>query len=59
MNKTIIASVALAAIAAAGCATQTGRGIDRANLDTSVEPGDDFYQYACGGWMKANPLKPE
>lgn len=33
--------------------------IDPANLDTTVAAGTDFYQYACGGWIKNNPLKPE
>lgn len=36
-----------------------GSGIDKANLDPTVRPADDFYQYACGGWMKANPLPAE
>lgn len=34
-------------------------GIEKANLDPSVRPADDFYLYACGGWMKNNPLTPE
>ncbi|WP_430699465.1 hypothetical protein [Parabacteroides leei] len=33
--------------------------IKLANLDTTVAPGTDFYEYACGGWIKNNPLKPE
>lgn len=28
-------------------------------MDTTVAAGADFYQYACGGWMKEHPLKPE
>lgn len=35
------------------------KGVDRSNLDPTVAPGENFYQYACGGWMKANPLDPQ
>ena len=35
------------------------KAVDRNNLDLSTKPGENFYQYACGGWMKANPLDPQ
>lgn len=31
-------------------------GIDLSDLNQTVQPGEDFYEYACGGWMKKNPL---
>ncbi|MDR0832577.1 MAG: M13 family metallopeptidase [Candidatus Symbiothrix sp.] len=34
-------------------------GLDVANLDTTAIPGNDFYQYAAGGWMTSHPLQPE
>ncbi|MBP1676599.1 MAG: endothelin-converting enzyme [Bacteroidetes bacterium] len=34
-------------------------GIDLTNLDTTAVAGKDFYQFACGGWMKKNPLTGE
>lgn len=34
-------------------------GIRLANLDQTINPRNDFYQYACGGWMKANSLTDE
>jgi putative endopeptidase len=34
-------------------------GIDRANFDTSVKPGNNFYEYVNGNWIKQNPIPPE
>ncbi len=31
-------------------------GIDLTDMNTSMKAGEDFYEYACGGWMKKNPL---
>ena len=41
-----------------GKSVQT-EGVDAVNMDTTVVAGDDFYRYACGGWIDNNPLGPE
>ncbi len=30
--------------------------INKQNMDRSVKPGDNFYEYANGNWLKANPV---
>jgi len=34
-------------------------GIDRGNFDTAVRPGQDFYEYVNGYWIRTNPIPPE
>lgn len=57
MNKKIVLlAIAIMAIA---CTKKQTTGIDLTNLDQTVAAQNDFYQYACGGWMQKNPLTGE
>ena len=46
-----------------GCNQKTMKkedpAIKIANMDTTVKPGDDFFRYANGNWMKNNPIPAE
>ena len=57
--KSIIPIVALATVSMTSVAQnpqsqQLRSGLDMSNMDNSVKPQDDFFHYACGGWMKKN-----
>ena len=63
MKKTFYFMMMMTAVMAAACCSDKQdaprKGIDQSYLDTTVSPKVDFYAHAAGGWMKANPLKPE
>ncbi len=54
--KKIMTAMLFASAVAGASAQGLDSGIKPQNLDQTVRAGDDFYQYACGGWMKNNPL---
>lgn len=58
LRKTFLLGLAMCATGAFA-QTDLSSGIDLKNLDTSVKPGDDFYHYAAGGWLKSHPLDAE
>ena len=60
MKKLLLTITTIAVMASCKNAADEQRpAIDRANFDESVALNEDFYQYATGGWQKANPMKPE
>jgi putative endopeptidase len=68
MKNYIILSVFAFALVATACnsndksdmtANVENTAIQKENMNTSIHPGDDFFRYANGGWMAANPIPEE
>ncbi|MBO9618804.1 MAG: M13 family metallopeptidase [Niabella sp.] len=66
INKNMLFVTAIATAAVTGCGVATNHPgeapkdsttyLDRANMDTTVKPGDDFFLYANGAWLKKTPI---
>ncbi|OSZ78958.1 peptidase M13 [Chitinophagaceae bacterium IBVUCB1] len=62
LKHSILAGVALVAMASCGeggggdKAASARKLLDPANMDTTIRPGDDFFMYANGTWLKNNPI---
>ncbi|MBQ7553202.1 MAG: M13 family metallopeptidase [Bacteroidaceae bacterium] len=54
-------TIAACCLVAASCSQQPEQtsGLHLENMDTTAQPGTDFYQFATGGWQKLNPLPAE
>ncbi len=57
--KGYLSMLAITAISFSANAQAPDKLIDPANMDLSVKPGDDFYRYASGNWIKNNPVPPK
>ena len=60
----VVVALSLLAVAAEDAAKQEvpkqeTHGIDLSSLDRSVRPGDDFFQYSNGQWLKRTEIPPD
>ena len=64
MRSQVLYLAAIAIVAVSSCNTKEKSASAKKdfltdNLDTTVSPAQDFFQYANGGWIKRNPIPPE
>jgi putative endopeptidase len=55
-NYFFFASVLLVSMFSCKSKTDAGADILAKNVDTTVNPAEDFFSYANGGWIKNNPI---
>jgi hypothetical protein len=51
----IIAALAMASITVTA-QTNVKKTINKADMDLTAKPGENFYEYAAGSWLKSHPL---
>ncbi len=54
--RRMMMAVAMALVCLVSAAQKTEKESLKSNMDLSVKPGDNFWQYAVGSWLEANPL---
>ena len=61
MKRTTTIVLMVLCLLAAGCKTvkHTVSVIELGNMDTTVNPAEDFYRYCNGNWLKNNPIPEE
>jgi putative endopeptidase len=62
MTRTLFTGITLLVLVASPlphAAAATVSGLDLAGIDRAVKPGDDFFAYANGAWIKATPIPPD
>lgn len=64
LKNKVLAGIAVLALASCGqgggenktASAPSRKLLDPANMDTAVRPGDNFFMYANGAWLKSNPI---
>jgi putative endopeptidase len=60
-----VIAISMLSLVIGACTNQTNsskkdfKAIDKANMDTTIAPGKDFFRYASGNWMKKHPIPAE
>lgn len=64
MKKNVVIPILALAVLGSACNSnqpveKNRQSLNLSYFDKTADPKQDFYQYACGGWMAQNPLTPE